>query len=144
MAGTSPEQPGATQGNNMKSPNWRAAMVAVLSLSLANIGFMGAAQAGIVDTGAMVQTSRDASLASIHSQLARDEVRAQLTRFGVDAAAIEKRLGALSDRELSALSERMHDAPAGGDGLLAVIGITFVVLLILELVGAIDIFKRVP
>jgi hypothetical protein len=38
----------------------------------------------------------------------------------------------------------MQEAPAGGDALLAIIGLTFVVLLILELVGIIDIFKRAP
>jgi hypothetical protein len=36
----------------------------------------------------------------------------------------------------------MQEAPAGGDGLIAVVGLVFVVLLILELVGVIDIFKR--
>lgn len=128
----------------MNSRNWRAAAVAVLSLAVTNVGFLNAAQAGIVDTGAMVQTSRDASLSTIHSQLAREDVRAQLTRFGVDADAIEQRLTTLSDSELASLSTRMQDAPAGGDGLLAIIGLTFVVLLILELVGIIDIFKRAP
>ena len=34
--------------------------------------------------------------------------------------------------------------PAGGIGFLGVIGIAFVVLLVLELVGAIDIFKKLP
>ena len=57
-------------------------------------------------------------------------------------AAIEDRLASLSDPELASLSQRMQDIPAGGDGLLVVIGLTFVVLIILELVGVIDIFKR--
>ena len=35
--------------------------------------------------------------------------------------------------------------PAGGDiGFFGLIGVVFVVLLILELVGAIDIFKKFP
>jgi hypothetical protein len=46
------------------------------------------------------------------------------------------------DADLATLSQRMRVAPAGGD-VLAVIGITFVVLLILELVGVIDIFKKI-
>ena len=37
----------------------------------------------------------------------------------------------------------MQTLPAGGDGLLAVIGIVFIVLLILELTGVTDIFKRI-
>jgi hypothetical protein len=35
----------------------------------------------------------------------------------------------------------MQSVPAGGDAL-AVIGIVFVILIILELVGVIDIFKK--
>jgi hypothetical protein len=78
----------------------------------------------------------------IQSQLAQAEVRAQLERYGVEPAAIEGRLAALSDRELAQMAERMQETPAGGDGLIVIIGLTFVVLLILELVGVIDIFKR--
>jgi len=128
----------------MKMKNWRQAVVSVVSVAVLNTGMIHAAQAGIVDTAAMIQTSRDASLLAIQGQLAREDVRAQLTRFGVDSTAIDARLGAMSDSELAMLSKRMQETPAGGDGLLAVIGLTFVVLLILELVGVIDIFKRNP
>jgi hypothetical protein len=128
----------------MKMKNWRQAVVSVVSVAVLNTGMIQAAQAGIVDTGAMIQTSRDASMLAIQAQLAREDVRAQLTRFGVEATAIDARLGAMSDSELATLSKRMQETPAGGDGLLAVIGLTFVVLLILELVGVIDIFKRNP
>lgn len=126
----------------MKPSNWRKALAATLSVAILNTGMISAAQAGIVDTGAMVQTQRDASLATIQAQLARDDVRAQMDRFGVDAGSIDSRLASLSDSELAQLAKRMQETPAGGDGLLAVIGLTFVVLLILELVGVIDIFKR--
>jgi len=128
----------------MSRSNWRAGTVAVLAMAVANTGFVNAAYAGIVDTGAMVQTTRDADIAAIQAQLARDDVRSQLGRFGVEADAVEQRLATLSDREIASLSQRMQEAPAGGDGLLAIIGLTFVVLLILELVGIIDIFKRAP
>lgn len=126
----------------MKPSNWRTALAAVLSVAVLNTGMISAAQAGIVDTAAMVQTSRDASLATIQAQLAREDVRAQMDRFGVDAASVDQRLASLSDSELATLAKRMQDTPAGGDGLLVVIGLTFVVLIILELVGVIDIFKR--
>ena len=126
----------------MNRCNWRATTVAMLSFALLNTGFLQSAQAGVIDTAAMMHTARDAHIAAIHSQLARDEVRSQLERFGVEAAAIDGRLAALSDRELAELSQRMQETPAGGDGLLAVIGLTFVVLIVLELVGVIDIFKR--
>lgn len=126
----------------MRKNNYRAAAVAVLSLGVLNAGWIQSAQAGVVDTAVMVQTSRDASLASIQSQLARDEVRSQLQRFGVDATQIDGRLAVMSDAELAQLADRMQETPAGGDGLLAVIGLTFVVLIILELTGVINIFNR--
>jgi hypothetical protein len=126
----------------MKPSNWRTALAAVLSVAILNTSMISAAQAGIVDTAAMVQTNRDASLATIQAQLAREDVRAQMDRFGVDAASVDQRLASLSDSELATLAKRMQDTPAGGDGLLVVIGLTFVVLIILELVGVIDIFKR--
>ena len=46
-----------------------------------------------------------------------------------------------SDQELHQLAVDMRNAPAGGDAL-ALIGAVFVVLLILELTGVIDIFKK--
>lgn len=128
----------------MKNSNWRAGIVAVVSMAITNVGFMQAAQAGIVDTAVVVQTTRDANLAAISAHLTREDVRAQLTRFGVEASAIDQRLATMTDTELAQLADRMDRAPAGGDGLLAVIGLTFVVLIILELVGVIDIFKRNP
>jgi hypothetical protein len=126
----------------MKNCNWRSTLAALLSLALLNAGFMSSAHADVIDTAAMVQTARDADLASIHSQLARDDVRAQLGKFGVAADDIDSRLAVMSDSELSSLAKRMQETPAGGDGLLAVIGLTFVVLIILELVGVINIFNR--
>lgn len=126
----------------MKMKTWRSGMVSVLCVAVLNTGMMNVAQAGIVDTGAMMPTARDANLLVVQTQLARDDVRAQLTRFGVDAADVDARLATLTDQELATLSQRMQQTPAGGDGLLAIIGLTFVVLIILEWVGIIDIFKR--
>ncbi|HWL62042.1 MAG TPA: PA2779 family protein [Steroidobacteraceae bacterium] len=126
----------------MKKSNWRSTLAALLSLALLNAGFISSAHADVIDTATMVQTARGADLASIQGQLARDDVRAQLAKFGVDAGDIESRLAVMSDSELASLAKRMQETPAGGDGLLAVIGLTFVVLLILELVGVINIFNR--
>lgn len=125
----------------IKRFNWRAAFVAVLSLAVTNLGLVSAAQAGIVATSAIVQTGREADLAAIRTQLDQAEVRAQMQKLGVDAAHVERRIAALSDSELHSLATQMQDAPAGGD-FFALVGVVFVVLLILELVGVIDIFKK--
>jgi hypothetical protein len=58
----------------------------------------------------------------------------------VDPVAASERVAALTDEELRYLDGRLAELPAGA-GVVEVIGIVFVVLLILELVGVIDIFK---
>jgi hypothetical protein len=126
----------------MTTSRWRRAAIAVLAVSVLNMGMSSAAQAGIVSTGAIVQTERDANLASIRGQLDRTEVRAQMEKMGVDATAVDQRIASLSDRELAQMSTQMQKAPAGGDGALVVIGLVFLVLMILEFTGIIDIFKR--
>jgi hypothetical protein len=125
----------------MTMSKWRVGAVAVLSAALVNVGFVSAASAAIVETEALVTTNRDADLASVRAQLDRDDVRVKMQEMGVEPAAVDARLASLSDRELSRLAADMERAPAGGDAL-AIIGIVFLVLLILEVVGVIDIFKR--
>jgi hypothetical protein len=126
----------------MTTSRWHRAAVAVLAVSVLNLGTISAAQAGIVSTGAIVQTERDSNLASIRGQLDRAEVRAQMEKMGVDATAVDKRVASLSDRELAQMATQIKAAPAGGDGVLVLVGLVFVVLMILEFTGIIDIFKR--
>lgn len=127
----------------MTPSKWRTALVTVLTAAVFNFGVMSAAQAGIVSTSAIVNAARDADLASIRSQLQREDVQSQMLQMGVDASSIDARLATLSDSELRDLAEQMRHAPAGGD-VLVLLGAVFVVLLVLELVGVIDIFKKVP
>lgn len=116
--------------------------VVVISLSLVNLGTPVIANAGIIGTQTVIEASqRDADLATIHAGLDRAEVRQQFAALGVDANVVEARLATLTDSEIATLADRMEQMPAGGD-LLAVIGVVFVILLILELVGVIDIFKK--
>jgi len=125
----------------MKLSLWRRYAVGILSVSMLNMGMMSAATAAIVDTSAIITTDREADLGAIRTQLAQAEVRAQMEQMGVDAAAVDQRISRLNDRELHRLAADMRNAPAGGDAL-ALIGAVFVILLILELVGVIDIFKK--
>jgi hypothetical protein len=127
----------------MRVSLWRKSAIAVLSVAIVNMGFMSAASAAIVDTGALVSAARDADLSAIRAQLDREDVRAQMQEMGVDASAVDTRLASLSDSELHQLAEDMKNAPAGGDAL-ALLGAVFLVLLVLELVGVIDIFKKIP
>ena len=118
--------------------------VYVLCFALLNLGSPPVAEAGLVTTlQAAAATTRTQDLATVNAALAREEVRAQFEALGVEPAQIESRIAALTDAELRTLAGQMGDMPAGADAL-AVIGIVFLVLLILEAVGVIDVFKKFP
>jgi hypothetical protein len=51
-------------------------------------------------------------------------------------------VASLTDQELADVARNLDTLPAGGDGVVVVLGIVFIVLLILEWTGVIDIFKR--
>ena len=121
---------------------FRRSVVAVTVACFLSIGVQGPAMATVIGTQDFVTaTDRAADLATVQAVLDRADVQAQLEKLGVDQAQAAERVAALSDQELATMADRMGELPAGGDAL-AVIGIVFVVLLILELTGVIDIFKR--
>ena len=126
----------------MRIEKFRRACVAITSLSLLSLGMQMPAAASVVGTAEAIAAGRsEGARAVVDATLARADVREKLAEMGVDAAAIEGRIGALSEQELAALAGQIEEAPAGGDAL-AVIGVVFLILVILELVGVIDIFKK--
>jgi len=119
-------------------------LVQLLCVGMLNLGSPLVVHAGLIGTLEAVETdARAQDLATVNAALARDEVRQQFVALGVDPAAVESRLAALTDAEVRMLAGQVADAPAGASAL-AVIGAVFLVLLILEAVGVIDIFKKFP
>jgi hypothetical protein len=126
----------------MHIERFRRGCVAIVSLSMLSLGMQSPAAASVVGTSEAIAAGRTVTARdTVDAVLARDDVRAKFSELGVDAAAVEGRLAALSDEEIRTLADRIGDAPAGGDAL-AIIGIVFLVLIILEFTGVIDIFKK--
>lgn len=101
------------------------------------------AHAGVIGPEQFLNTiDRRATLDSVNQTLAREEVQRALKRHGVDPAEAAERAAALNDQELVALAENLENLPAGSS-LLGTLGVVAIVLLILELVGAIDIFNKI-
>jgi hypothetical protein len=118
--------------------------IQVLCVAVLNLGSPMVAQAGLIGTLQAVEAdTRAQDLATVNAALARDQVREQFVALGVDPAEVEARVAVLTDAELRSLAGQVAEAPAGGSAL-AVIGVVFLVLLILEAVGVIDIFKKFP
>jgi hypothetical protein len=119
-------------------------IVYVLMLSVLGLGSPAMVQAQIIGTLAAVESQqRDQDLATVNGALAREEVRQRMTALGVNEAQLDARIAAMTDSELRTLAGEIDAMPAGGDAL-ALVGAVFLVLLILEAVGVIDIFKKFP
>jgi hypothetical protein len=120
----------------------RLVAVWVLSLALINLGAVGFANAGIIATDSLLPAVRDRDLAAVRATLDRSDVRRQFEKMGVARAAVDARIANLTDQELHQLAQDIEQAPAGGDGFLALVGAVFVVLIILELLGVTNVFKK--
>ena len=120
----------------------RLSLVCVLSLALLSLDLPVPARAGVIGTDAIVTTARTADMAYVRSQLDRDDVQRKMQEMGVAPDAVDARIAGLTDQELHRLAVDLQKAPAGGDGILALIGAVFVVLIILDLMGVTHIFRR--
>lgn len=93
-----------------------------------------------------IQTAVDHELAltqidRAQTALNQQHVKEQLEMLGVDPVSAQERIAALTHEEIALLDQRLQEMPAGA-GALEVIGVVFLVLLILELVGVINIFQK--
>ena len=122
----------------------RAFMLRVISVSIICMGFAQVAPAGMIGTAYLADNeARAASLSRVEVVLARADVAAQLEAYGVDKEQLVERLNGLSTAELLQLEGQIDEQIAGGNDILVVIGIVFVVLLILDLTGVTDVFKSI-
>jgi hypothetical protein len=121
----------------------RSSLALLLCSALFASSIQSAAYGAVISTQDLISViDREATIAQIDAVLARAEVRDQLERLGVDAEQAAERVASLTDQELRLLADNLESLPAGGNAL-GVIGVVFLVLLILELVGVIDIFNRI-
>ena len=116
----------------------------LLALSLiASITAAGMpAQAGMLPTENAL-AGKSAARERIATLLERRDVRTQLEAYGVNAAAVQARVAALTDDEAAQLAARLGDMPAGADAGASLIGallVIFIVLLITDILGVTKVF----
>ena len=127
----------------MQTVLWKKAGIFMLVISFTFTTFPAASYAGLVGTDEIISAdTRSRQITEIRNVLARDEVKNQMLELGVNPGYVEERLDALTNAELAKLSAGMQELPAGGDAV-AVIGIVFIVLLILELLGVTNVFTKI-
>lgn len=117
-------------------------LAVVLSLSFLNVTMIQTAQAALIATedvarsvAAQAETSGHARLTAA---LARDDVRAEMERQGLDPLLAAERIAALTDEEAARLASHIDSAPAGG--IVGAILLVFFVLLITDILGFTKVF----
>ncbi|HUQ76385.1 MAG TPA: PA2779 family protein [Burkholderiales bacterium] len=94
-------------------------------------------QAAMVGTdSALGAAQRD----RVNSLLDRADVQARLESYGVKAGDVKARVAALTDDEVSQLAAKIDSLPAGGDSILGILVLIFIVLLITDILGLTKIF----
>lgn len=112
------------------------AVARLLILCTIGLGMPLPASAGIVTTD---QIHASAERDRVRDFMAREDVRAQLQSFGVNADKVDERVDAMTDQEVSELAGRIDEMPAGG-GVIGVIFLVFIVLLVTDILGLTKVF----
>ena len=114
----------------------------VLSVSVLNVSAMQTAHAALVSTEEAARLADASQTESGHARLAaalaRDDVRAELLRQGVDPALAQERIAALTDAEATRLANQIDSAPAGG--IIGAIRLVFFGLLFTDSLGLTKVF----
>ena len=122
----------------------KSILTPTVMLFLLSTLWLPAANAAVLNTGSAetVQHTAPADKDIIQDFLLQETVQRQLQNMGVSPELAKERVAALTPIEQQLLQQKIADLPAGA-GVVEVIGIVFIVLLILELLGVTDIFKKI-
>jgi hypothetical protein len=113
-----------------------------VAASILFTGNIQIAQAALVSSEQVAQSTGIANAEQdrqrIYAALAREDVRSELVKRGVDPLQVEQRVAALTDEEASAMADQIEKAPAGG--IIGAIVLIFLVLLLTDILGFTKVF----
>ena len=108
---------------------------------------LGVAHAALVSTDQVVAPSQgEADRARVVAFVAREDVRGELRKMGVDANEVERRVAVMSDIEIQQIAARIDEIPAGQSTIGVVVSavlVIFIVLLVTDMLGLTDVFPFV-
>ncbi len=115
---------------------FKHAVAHLLMVCVIGLGMPLPASAAIVTTD---QVSASAERDRVRDFMLREDVRAQMQSFGVDANSVRERVDAMTDEEIGRLAGRIDQAPAGA-GVIGVLFTVFIILLITDILGLTKVF----
>mgnify|MGYP003700340849 FL=1 len=114
-----------------------------LLLLFTTAGIQGQAVAAMVGTDQIAaEVTGEQQRQELRNFLQRNDVRAQLTTLGVDPGDAQDRIASLTDSEVRSLYQQVGDLPAGGSAL-GTVALVLLILILLDVAGATDIFPGV-
>lgn len=123
----------------MRANTVGSVILSVVLLTAPTIGQI--AQARMISTAAMAEEADPRG--ELQAFLAREGVRAEMRRLGVDPSLAAARVSRLTDAEARALAGRLAELPAGGADLVGALVFVFVVLLVTDILGFTNVFPFV-
>lgn len=108
---------------------------------------LGVAQAALVGTDQVVAPSQaEADRTRVAAFIAREDVRGEMRKMGVDPDEAKRRVAVMSDVEIQRVAARIDETPAGQSTVGVVVGavvLIFIILLVTDMLGLTDIFPFV-
>jgi len=103
------------------------------------------ASAGMISTDRIIeQNQTNADRERVNAFVARDDVRKEFQKQGVNPDEAAARVAALSDIEIGQIAQKLDNMPAGQDAATAVIGAAvtiFIILLITDILCLTHVFN---
>jgi len=98
-------------------------------------------QAALLDTDTLLTTTGTSrSIDELQQLLAREDAQQQLLALGVSPEQVRERVASLSDSELARINQGIDTLHAGGDSVLGILLVIFIVFVITDVLGATNIF----
>lgn len=112
--------------------------------SMLFVSVQAPAMADVVGTKELtMQAQLQVQRSDVRDLIAREDVRAGLLGYGVNPADIDKRIDNLTTSELLQIQNQLGALPAGADGVLGVVLTLILIFVLLDVLGATDVFPRI-
>ncbi len=121
---------------------WKRVVATYAVASMTLLGIPAPAAAALIATEQVAAGARGAQAerSRVEAALARQDVQDGLVRHGVKPQDVKARVDALTDDEARLVAQQIDQLPAGGDSVLGVLLVIFLVLLFTDIMGWTKIF----
>jgi hypothetical protein len=122
----------------------RHILCSVLAAMAVAWGPVAEARAELIGTEAVLASAPEAARAELRALMAREDLRAEISRYGIDPVEADARIAGLSDAEVLQLQHKISEVPAGASFIgvvAAILLVTILILLITDLLGYTDVFS---